>query len=351
MAPPARVGPQGRGGDGRGERALAPAHPRAVRQLAGMTPDLAADPRAVSVTKRPVPVTARFAPTRRASARRGRGRSLTARATRSCEGVEGEVWPVDRAKFEASYDPVPPARMGQDGVYRKKPLRVLAVRLDAPLTVQVGERRDALRGEAGDWLLQYGPGDYGVVGILRVREDLRAGLTSPARRVVDRYGRRGGAGPPTGTVARPLRPPPMRVQARRPERCGRGEAPRRSHPHRRREGTSMAPDVALEPIERRASTSCAPCSSPSEGDLAAPMSACRTTARFDAAGAHPGRSAELDDLAAFPSRPRTTCGRIIRSACSPCRWRRSSASMPRAARRASRPWSAIPRGTSTPGRT
>jgi hypothetical protein len=53
--------------------------------------------------------------------------------------------------------------MGQDGVYRKKPLRVLAVRLDAPLTVQVGERRDALRGEAGDWLLQYGPGDYGVV--------------------------------------------------------------------------------------------------------------------------------------------------------------------------------------------
>ena len=51
---------------GRGERALAPAHPRAVTdELAGMTPDLAADPRAVSVTKRPVPVTARFAPTRR----------------------------------------------------------------------------------------------------------------------------------------------------------------------------------------------------------------------------------------------------------------------------------------------
>jgi PGDYG protein len=29
--------------------------------------------------------------------------------------------------------------------------------------VQVGEQRDPLRGEAGDWLLQYGPGDYGVV--------------------------------------------------------------------------------------------------------------------------------------------------------------------------------------------
>ena len=45
----------------------------------------------------------------------------------------------------------------------------------------------------------------------------------------------------------------------------------------------------------------------------------------------------------FRSRPRRTCARTIRSACSRCRATRSCACMPRPARPASRPWSATPR--------
>ncbi len=49
------------------------------------------------------------------------------------------------------------------------------------------------------------------------------------------------------------------------------------------------------------------------------------------------------------SRPRPTCGRTTRSACSPCRASRWPACTPAAVRRAGRPWSATPPPTSTGG--
>ena len=51
------------------------------------------------------------------------------------------------------------------------------------------------------------------------------------------------------------------------------------------------------------------------------------------------------------SRPRTTCATTTRSACSRCRASRWCASMPPPAPPASRPWSATPGATSTPGPT
>lgn len=78
-------------------------------------------------------------------------------------GLRGERWPVARARFEATYEPVPPTRRGLPGTYRKLPLRVLARRLDTPFAVPAGPGADPLRGEAGDWLLQYGPGEHGIV--------------------------------------------------------------------------------------------------------------------------------------------------------------------------------------------
>ena len=51
------------------------------------------------------------------------------------------------------------------------------------------------------------------------------------------------------------------------------------------------------------------------------------------------------------SPPRRTCATTIRSACSRCRASRSPASTPPPAPPASRPWSATPRATSTPGPT
>ena len=127
-----------------------------------MTPDLRACGAALRVVKRPVAV-----------------RVVFAREAGVCATLEGEVgyragdavltaqtgesWPVGRESFLASYVPDPPVRAGEDGVYRKRPIVSLALRLRAPMTVKVGWRDDPLDGKVGDWLLQYADGTYGVV--------------------------------------------------------------------------------------------------------------------------------------------------------------------------------------------
>ena len=78
-------------------------------------------------------------------------------------GVEGEQWPIEREKFDASYEPVAPTCPGEDGRYVKKPISVWALQMDEPFFVTVSWSNDRLEGQAGDWLLQYGEGDYGVV--------------------------------------------------------------------------------------------------------------------------------------------------------------------------------------------
>jgi len=78
-------------------------------------------------------------------------------------GTRGERWPVQRHKFVASYEPVPPTKQGESGTYVKKPIVARALRIQEDFEVKVGWQPDKLRGAPGDWLLQYGPGDYGVV--------------------------------------------------------------------------------------------------------------------------------------------------------------------------------------------
>lgn len=76
----------------------------------------------------------------------------------------GDRWPVERRRFEASYEAVPGTAAGEDGEYRKLPLEVLARRLDESTTVTLGHAAGALHGEPGDWLVQYGPREFGIVG-------------------------------------------------------------------------------------------------------------------------------------------------------------------------------------------
>jgi hypothetical protein len=78
-------------------------------------------------------------------------------------GQLDERWPVQRDRFDESYEPVPPTVAGSDGRYRKRPAVVLAVRLTAPLEVLVGWQSDPLLGRPGDWLLRYGDGSHGIV--------------------------------------------------------------------------------------------------------------------------------------------------------------------------------------------
>ena len=79
-------------------------------------------------------------------------------------GCTGDRWSVDRHRFAAKYQAVAPTIDGQDGAYTAKPVQVLAKQIDEPFTAARSAGRDVLRGDAGDWLLQYGPGDYGVCG-------------------------------------------------------------------------------------------------------------------------------------------------------------------------------------------
>ena len=79
-------------------------------------------------------------------------------------GCTGDRWSVDRHRFDVKYQAVPPTIEGQDGAYTAKPVPVLAKQIYEPFTAARSAGRDVLRGDSGDWLMQYGPGDFGVCG-------------------------------------------------------------------------------------------------------------------------------------------------------------------------------------------
>ena len=78
-------------------------------------------------------------------------------------GIEGERWPVPRQRFDETYEPVAPLRPGKPGQYRKRPQIVWAKLVREAFTVELGGARGTLQGTAGDWLVEYAPGDQSVV--------------------------------------------------------------------------------------------------------------------------------------------------------------------------------------------
>lgn len=78
-------------------------------------------------------------------------------------GVEGERWPVPRAHFLASYEPISPTRAGDDGTYRKRPRVVLALRVQQVVDVVLSGGRGTLHARPGDVLVQHEAGDVAVV--------------------------------------------------------------------------------------------------------------------------------------------------------------------------------------------
>src|SRR5580698_9804725 len=78
-------------------------------------------------------------------------------------GSTGDRWCVSRDRFDAKYHCEPPVLPGQGGLYRNRPAAVLAKRMSVAFLVARSAGGDVLLGEAGDWLLQYAPGDHGVV--------------------------------------------------------------------------------------------------------------------------------------------------------------------------------------------
>lgn len=78
-------------------------------------------------------------------------------------GSTGDRWSVSRDRFDAKYIPVPPLMHGQDGSYKNKAVPILAKQIHEPFSVQRSTGGDVIHGKSGDWLMQYGPGDYGIV--------------------------------------------------------------------------------------------------------------------------------------------------------------------------------------------
>ena len=135
-------------------------------------PDLAADRSACWVVKDEV-VSVEFAdaPGELDSAV---GRNRYAAGDALLTGSTGDRWCVSRDRFDAKYQPEAPLSPGEPGRYRNRPVLVLAKRMSVAFTVERSAGGDLLRGKAGDWLVQYAPGDHGIVAAARFDRVYRA---------------------------------------------------------------------------------------------------------------------------------------------------------------------------------
>jgi hypothetical protein len=82
-------------------------------------------------------------------------------------GATGDTWSVARATFDAKYDALPGTTPGSAGRYRNRPSIVYAKRMSTAFSIVRRPSGDRLDGAAGDWLVEYAPGDHGIVAAAR----------------------------------------------------------------------------------------------------------------------------------------------------------------------------------------
>jgi hypothetical protein len=129
------------------------------------TPDLAADGAARWVVKDEV-VRVEFARTA-GVLESAVGLNRYAAGDALLTGSTGDRWCVSRDRFDAKYRPEPPLLPGRPGGYRNHPVPVLAKQMAVAFSIARSAGGDVLHGNAGDWLMQYAPGDHGVVAQMR----------------------------------------------------------------------------------------------------------------------------------------------------------------------------------------
>jgi len=120
-------------------------------------PDVSQDPDGFKTAKKPIPLEFRYAEadetieTKEGPVGANAGDAIMT-------GTEGEQWPIPAEKFAQTYNDL------GDGTAAKKNIPVFAKQMMVPFKVKVSWSNDLLQGAPGDYLVQYGPGDYGVVG-------------------------------------------------------------------------------------------------------------------------------------------------------------------------------------------
>jgi hypothetical protein len=95
------------------------------------------------------------------------GPNRYARGDAIITAASGERWCVSRDRFDAKYEPLASLQPGRDGEYCNKPVQVLAKQMHAPFSIARSRGGDILQGNAGDWLMQYAPGDFGITAAAR----------------------------------------------------------------------------------------------------------------------------------------------------------------------------------------
>jgi len=130
-----------------------------LREVIGLddNPDLSQDPGGFETAKKPIPLQFRYADDEE-TIQTKEGPVSAQKGDAIMTGTEREHWPIPAEKFEQTYNVLEP------GLAAKKDIPVFAKEMIEPFQVKVSWSDDLLRGEGGDYLVQYGPGDYGVVG-------------------------------------------------------------------------------------------------------------------------------------------------------------------------------------------
>jgi len=96
-------------------------------------------------------------------------------------GSTGDSWSVSRDRFDAKYEPIAPVLQGNNGAYRNKPIPVHAKQVNQSFSIARSTGGDLLKGNAQDWLLQYAPGDYGIVENVRFEKVYRLFVGHPEK--------------------------------------------------------------------------------------------------------------------------------------------------------------------------
>ncbi len=112
---------------------------------------------ALRVMKLPIPLKAEFAK-KEGTCKTKEGEQPYSKGDAIMTGTKGEQWPIPRDVFDETYE-----KTDNGGMYAKKALPVPGLQMDVEFTVNVSWSNEPLVGKSGDWLVQYGPGDHGIV--------------------------------------------------------------------------------------------------------------------------------------------------------------------------------------------
>ena len=78
-------------------------------------------------------------------------------------GNNDDRWPINFQKFKATYNPVPPTTMGENGLYLKLPVEMDAVQMKFDFQVPIHGGAATLYGKKNDWLITSSDGSQWVV--------------------------------------------------------------------------------------------------------------------------------------------------------------------------------------------